>query len=192
MNSVEHKQNLLNKLYEPYKKCIQCPLGFLGRKNVVFGEGNPDAELMIIGEAPGKNEDEKNIPFIGRSGKLLTNILENFNIKRSDIFITNIVKCRPPNNRKPKPVEATTCMSILLRHQINIIQPTIICTLGSTAAENILNTKISLNKICGKIFFYNTIPVIPTYHPAYIVRNPSKISLLTHDIQKTLLYLNKK
>ena len=101
MNVKEFKQQLLDKLYEPYKNCIACPLGSLGRKNVVFGEGNPDATLMFIGEAPGRDEDELNKPFIGKSGQLLNKVLETTEIDRKNVFITNVVKCRPPNNRVP-------------------------------------------------------------------------------------------
>lgn len=120
MNAKMYKQNLLNELYKPYQQCIACPLGSLGRTNVVFGEGNPDAELMFIGEAPGREEDKQGRPFVGRSGQLLNRILELAGIKRPDIFITNIVKCRPPNNRKPLPLEINICKKILLSNQIKI------------------------------------------------------------------------
>src|SRR5437870_4631307 len=123
MNPKTYKQELLDKLYAPYKKCMECPLGNLGRTHVVFGEGNPDADLMFIGEGPGKEEDEQGRPFVGRSGKLLNHIFEIIGIHRKNVFITNIVKCRPPNNRKPLPIESNTCKSILLLNQIKIIRP---------------------------------------------------------------------
>src|SRR5258708_26049278 len=131
MTQKESKQLLLNRLYEPYKKCLMCPLATPTRKSVVFGEGNPDADYMIIGEAPGKDEEEQGIPFVGKSGRFLTKILTQLGINRQDIFITNSVKCRPPNNRKPTTLESKTCKDILLTNQINIIQPKAICTLGS-------------------------------------------------------------
>src|SRR5205823_4093975 len=127
------------ELYKPYKKCLQCPLGTLGRTNVVFGEGNSDADLMLIGEAPGRYEDEQSKPFVGRSGKLLNRTLELVGLKRNDVFITNIVKCRPPNNRKPLPLESTTCKNILLFNQIKIIRPHIICTLGASALQGFID-----------------------------------------------------
>jgi len=184
-----NKNELLEQLYKPYKNCNKCPLANLGRTHVVFGDGNPNAELMIIGEAPGKEEDQENVPFIGRSGKLLTNILTELGVSRKNIFITNTVKCRPPLNRKPTPQESATCTSILLQHQINIIQPKVICTLGSTAIENLLRTKEPLSKLYEKIFYHNDIPIIPSYHPAYIIRNPSQKHLLFNSLQKALFLI---
>ena len=184
MNQKEHKQHLLDQLYEPYKKCLMCPLGTLGRKSVVFGSGNPDAKFMIIGEAPGKDEDEQGIPFVGRSGRFLTKILTNLGIKREDIFITNSVKCRPPNNRKPTLLESKTCKDLLLDHQIKIIQPGAICTLGSAATESLLKKPVKMNEIHGKFLYCNSIVVFPTYHPAYIMRNPKKIDSFIEDLKK--------
>jgi uracil-DNA glycosylase len=183
MNQKETKKLLLQQLYEPYQKCIACPLGTLGRQTVVFGEGNPDAQLMIIGEAPGKDEDEQGRPFIGRSGKLLTKILTSLDIDRKEIFITNSVKCRPPQNRKPTPLEITTCKDLLLTNQIKIVQPTVICTLGSAALESLLKKTIKMSEFRGKQLLFNSIIVIPTYHPSYILRNPKMLDILKNDIQ---------
>lgn len=183
MNQKEKKSILLEKLYEPYKKCLSCPLGFLGRQNVVFGAGNPDAQFMIIGEAPGKDEDEQGIPFVGRSGKFLTKILTSLGIDRNDIFITNIVKCRPPQNRKPKPIESKTCKDILLINQINIIQPKVICTLGSSPIEALLEKSVKISEIHGKQMLFNSIIIIPTYHPAYVMRTRKKLPSFIDDIQ---------
>jgi uracil-DNA glycosylase len=182
MNQKETKYLLLQKLYEPYKKCIACPLGKLGRQTVVFGDGNPDAQLMIIGEAPGKDEDEQGIPFVGRSGKFLTKILTSLGISRKEIFITNSVKCRPPQNRKPTPLESNTCKNILLINQIEIIKPKVICTLGSAAIESLLEKPIKLGDIHGTKLLFNSITVIPTYHPAYVIRTPKKLNLFIKDI----------
>jgi len=183
MNQKKSKALLLQALYEPYKKCIACPLGKLGRQSVVFGQGNPDAKLMIIGEAPGKEEDEHNAPFIGRSGKLLTKALTALGIDRNELFITNSVKCRPPKNRKPTPRETKTCKDILLVNQIKIIQPNVICTLGSTAIEALLEKPVKMNKIHGTKLRFDSTIVIPTYHPAYILRNPKKMDLFLKDLQ---------
>jgi uracil-DNA glycosylase family 4 len=183
MNQRETKALLLQKLYEPYKKCLACPLGTLGRQTVVFGEGNPDAQFMIIGEAPGKDEDEQGIPFVGRSGKFLTKILTSLGINRKDIFITNSVKCRPPQNRKPTPLETKTCKNILLINQIKIIQPKVICTLGSAAIEALLESPVKISEIHGTQLLFDSIPIIPTYHPAYIMRTPKKLPFFINDIQ---------
>ena len=177
------KQQQLDALYAPYKKCTECPLGNLGRINVVFGSGNPDAYLMFIGEAPGKEEDIQNNPFVGRSGQLLNRALNVANINREDVFITNIVKCRPPKNRRPTPQESTTCKNLLLLNQIKIIQPLVICTLGSTAIQELLAMpKLQITDIRGKTQKMDTITIVPTYHPAYILRNPKKLEILINDL----------
>ena len=191
MSDKKQKELLLEKLYEPYKKCILCPLA-IARKSIVFGYGNVDAQFMIIGEAPGKNEDENGIPFTGKSGKFLTTILMDLSINRNDIFITNSVKCRPPNNRKPTSFELETCKNILLINQINIIKPKAICTLGSTATETLLNIPVKMNTVHGKIHFFNKIMVLPTYHPAYVMRTPKKKSEFIEDLQKFFsLFISK-
>jgi DNA polymerase len=191
MNQRETKALLLQKLYEPYKKCLACPLGTLGRQTVVFGEGNPDAQFMIIGEAPGKDEDEQGTPFVGRSGKFLTKILISLGINKNDIFITNIVKCRPPQNRKPMPLESKTCKNLLLINQIKIIKPKVICTLGSTPIESLLEKPIKISKIHGIQILFDSIPVIPTYHPAYIMRTPKKLPFFINDIQTAYSLCNQ-
>lgn len=190
MDAKKNKQQLLDKLYEPYRACMQCPLSSLGRTNIVFGHGNPDAQLMFIGEGPGKDEDEQGIPFVGRSGKLLTATLEDLGIKREDVFITNIVKCRPPNNRKPSPLESTTCKNLLLNKQIHIINPTVICTLGSSATQNIIGREIKITKTRGIPISTKSAIIVPTYHPAYILRNPKKLKNLKEDIQTALSFLS--
>jgi uracil-DNA glycosylase family 4 len=183
MNQKESKSLLLQKLYEPYKKCLSCPLGILGRQNVIFGDGNPDAKLMIIGEAPGKDEDVQGVPFIGRSGKFLTKILTSLGIDRKELFITNSVKCRPPQNRKPTTLESKTCKDILLINQIKIINPKVICTLGSAAIEALLERPVKMHEIHGTQLFFDSIIIIPTYHPAYVLRNPKKVDLFIKDLQ---------
>lgn len=186
------KQALLDALYSPYKNCVMCPLGSLGRTNVVFGEGNPNAQLLIIGEGPGKNEDLLARPFIGRSGQLLTKALNQVGITREDVYITNIVKCRPPSNRAPLATEAAICTSLLLEKQIKIIKPKVICTLGSSATNTLLQTVTPITMIRGTTQTYQSIPVIPTYHPAYILRNQKELIKLTLDLEKALEITNKE
>lgn len=186
MTTKESKQEQLNKLYEQYKQCVHCPLGRTDEHSFIFGTGNPDARFMIIGEAPGKNEEEQGLPFVGRSGQLLTKTLNSLNISRSEIFITNIVKCRPQNNRTPAIKEVAAYKDLLLK-QIAIIQPASICTLGSTATYALLTTKKKITELRGSIDHYNLSTIIPTYHPAYILRNSSKISIFTQDIQKAFI-----
>ncbi len=193
MDAKKYKQQLLNKLYAPYQKCLECPLGFLGRINVVFGEGNPDADFMFIGEAPGKDEDIQGRPFVGRSGQLLNKVLELIGMQRPNLFITNIVKCRPPGNRKPTPEESNTCKKLLLKKQIKIISPKIICTLGAASLQALLEDyTIKISKVRGKLTSWENIPVLPTYHPAYILRNPKELQTLVNDIKKAHKYLHKQ
>lgn len=184
MDIKKYKQTLLEKLYEPYKSCKACPLGNLGRKNIVFGEGNPNAQLMFIGEGPGREEDILGKPFVGRSGKLLDKIMELAQLKRTDVFISNIVKCRPPNNRKPLPIESKTCENLLLSKQIKIIRPNVICTLGSSALETLIKQEVKITKMRGKAIAYNDITILPTYHPAYILRNRRELESFIYDIQQ--------
>lgn len=179
-----NKQALLNELYAPYQKCIKCPLGNQGRTRVVFGAGDPDAAIFLIGEGPGAQEDAQGIPFVGKAGQLLNKALEAVNINRTDIFISNIVKCRPPDNRKPFPYESKICKNILLLKQIQIVRPKIICTLGASALEGLLEKKISITLERGKNIDFNDIIIVPTFHPAYILRNPKALEIFIADLAK--------
>ncbi len=161
--------------------CVKCPLGFT-RTKFVFGVGNPKATLMIIGEAPGADEDAQGEPFVGRAGQLLNKILEAINFKRSDVYICNILKCRPPNNRKPMPEESEACKPYL-KKQIDLIKPKIILCLGLTAAENLLGTKESMGKLRGQVMEYEGVPVMITYHPAALLRNPNWKRPAWEDVQ---------
>jgi len=176
------KKLLLDQLYEPYRHCTACPLGNLGRTQVVFGEGSLDAKIMFIGEGPGQQEDEQGRPFVGRSGKLLNRVLETAGLKRADVYIANIVKCRPPNNRKPFPNESKTCKQLLLLKQIGIIKPQVICTLGAAALEGLLEQPIKITQVRGRPIELGKITIIPTYHPAYILRNAKELPQLLGDI----------
>lgn len=148
---------------------------------MVFGEGNPDASVLFIGEAPGREEDLQGRPFVGRSGKLLDRVIQLVGSKRDEVYITNVVKIRPPNNRKPSPQEILAGKQLLL-NQIKIIRPHAICTLGSSALEGLLGHPIKITAMRGKKIDWNGIPVIPTYHPAYILRNPEELQALVDDI----------
>lgn len=192
MDIKKFKQQLLDKLYAPYQKCTMCPLGTLGRTHVVFGEGNPDARAIFVGEGPGREEDLQGKPFVGRSGKLLTRTLHHFGVERSEVFITNIVKCRPPNNRAPTILEATTCKNLLLDKQIKIIRPRLICTLGGSALQSLLGKDLKITKARGKLLPWNDIIVIPCYHPAYILRNPKELTTFVADIKLVIDNMKQK
>ncbi len=164
------KSDNLEDLYSQIKDCQKCPLG-LTRKNFVFGSGNPKADIMFIGEAPGADEDEQGLPFVGRAGQLLTKIIESIALKRSDVYICNILKCRPPKNRKPLISETDECEPYLFK-QIEIIKPKFIIALGLTSAETLLKKKVKMSEIEGKIIDYKSTKMLVTYHPAALLRNP--------------------
>lgn len=160
----------LVELNEQICTCMQCPLGHT-RTNFVFGSGNPNADIMIVGEAPGADEDEQGLPFVGRAGQLLTKILEAIELSRDEVYICNILKCRPPNNRKPLAGETDQCEPYLWK-QIEIVQPKLILALGLTAANTLLKNKESMTNLRGKIHDYHGIRTLVTYHPAALLRNP--------------------
>lgn len=151
--------------------CMKCPLGDT-RKNFVFGIGNPNADVLVLGEGPGAEEDEQGIPFVGRAGKLLNDILKAIKFERDEVYIANIVKCRPPGNRAPTPVEMNTCMPYLIK-QIELINPKLILCVGLTAAHGLLHNNDSLTNLRGKVFEYDDRKVMVTYHPAALLRNPN-------------------
>ena len=150
--------------------CMKCPLGAT-RTNFVFGSGNPNADIMVIGEAPGADEDEQGLPFVGRAGQLLTKILESIEMPREQVYICNILKCRPPNNRKPLASETDQCEPYLWK-QIELIKPKFILALGLTAANTLLKNKESMTQLRGRVHDYQGIRTIVTYHPAALLRNP--------------------
>ena len=151
-------------------ECTQCALGKT-RTKFVFGSGNPEAGIMFVGEAPGAEEDRQGLPFVGEAGRLLTRIIEAIQLEREEVYICNVLKCRPPNNRDPRPEEVQTCEPYLKR-QIEIIQPKVICSLGRFATQTLLRTTESMGRLRGRTHEYEGIPVIPTYHPAALLRNP--------------------
>jgi len=151
--------------------CMKCPLGDT-RKNFVFGSGNSHSDVLILGEGPGADEDEQGLPFVGRSGKLLTDILKAIKFEREQVYIANIVKCRPPGNRTPYPEEMECCMPYL-RKQIELIDPKVILCVGLTAAQGLLKKKDALGKMRGQVFEFEGRKVMVTYHPAALLRNPN-------------------
>jgi DNA polymerase len=153
--------------------CTRCKLHTLGRTQVVFGVGNPNADLMFVGEAPGADEDVQGIPFVGRAGQLLTDIIEKgLKMPRSEVYIANVIKCRPPQNRNPEPDEIDTCEPFLFR-QIDVIKPRVIVALGKFGAQTLLRTLEPISRLRGRVFEYRGAKLIPTFHPAYLLRNPS-------------------
>lgn len=183
-NEKTTKKQQLEHLYNLFNNCTQCPLGSLGRKNVVFGSGNPESKIVFVGEAPGAQEDAQGKPFVGRSGQLLTKALQCCGINREDIYITNIVKCGPPLNRTPTRNEIMTCTDLLLKKQLSIIKPELICTLGTTAFNYFCGTSHTISQSRGKIFTTNEFHVLPTYHPAYLLRNPKMLPIFVDDLKK--------
>ena len=163
--------------------CTRCKLHTLGRKQVVFGVGNPDADLMFVGEAPGADEDQQGEPFVGRAGQLLTKIIEAIGLRREDVYIANVIKCRPPGNRNPEGDEVERCEPFLFR-QIDAIKPRVIVALGKFAAQSLLKTTDPITRLRGRTFTYRGATLIPTFHPAYLLRNPASKRDVWEDMKK--------
>jgi uracil-DNA glycosylase family 4 len=171
-------------------ECMRCPLCCEARHTIVHSEGHPKARLMFVGEAPGADEDASGRPFVGRAGQLLNKIIEAIGLKREDVFIGNVNRCRPLNNRTPTTAEAATCKPFLLR-EIAIVRPDVIVVLGNTAMKNLLDTKEGITKLRGKFQDYKGIKVMPTFHPAYLLRDPSKKRETWEDMKTIRDYLAK-
>ncbi|MBZ0270276.1 uracil-DNA glycosylase, partial [bacterium] len=171
----------LGELHDAFGECHRCELGGT-RKNFVFGVGSKDARVMFIGEAPGRDEDLQGEPFVGAAGQLLNRILEAIGFTREDVYIANILKCRPPGNRDPQPTEIASCEPIL-RRQIEIIRPLVLCTLGAFAARTLLNVNTGISRLRGRVHDYRGVPLVPTYHPAALLRNPSWKRPTWEDVQ---------
>ena len=167
--------------------CTRCPL-HRTRRNLVFGEGSAGAKLVFVGEAPGEEEDNQGRPFVGRAGQLLTKIISAMGLKREEVYICNILKCRPPGNRNPKEDEIATCEPFLLK-QLEAINPEVICALGTFAAKTLLRTESPISAIRGKFHDYHGRKLMPTYHPAYLLRNPDAKKLVWDDVQKIMKIL---
>jgi uracil-DNA glycosylase family 4 len=168
--------------------CKRCKL-HRTRRTIVFGEGNEKASLMLIGEAPGYDEDIQGKPFVGKAGQLLTKILQSIHLPREEVYITNIIKCRPPQNRNPEPEEIQSCNPFLVK-QITAVQPKIICALGSFSAQTLLKTNTKITGLRGRFFDLEGIKVIPTYHPAFLLRNPDRKRDVWEDVKKIAEWLN--
>lgn len=169
--------------------CTRCPL-YAEREQIVHSTGNLNAELMFVGEAPGKDEDEQGFPFVGRAGQLLTKIIESIGMSREDVFIGNINRCRPPGNRAPEPVETAMCRPFLLR-EVAVVKPKVIVVLGATAAHNLLQTKTPISKLRGNFQEYLGVKVMPTFHPAYLLRDPHKKREVWEDMKKVREFLQQ-
>lgn len=172
---------LLEEIRPAVESCTKCGLAST-RTNVVFGQGNPHAKLVFIGEAPGADEDAQGLAFVGRAGQLLTRIIESIDLKRSDVFICNILKCRPPGNRAPTSIEIESCIPYLMK-QLEAIRPSIICALGNSAAQTLLNTKSPMNRMRGRFHDFGDAVLMPTYHPAALLRNPQYKRGVWEDVQ---------
>ena len=173
------------------KVCVKCGELSRCRHSVVFGVGSPHAEIMFVGEAPGHDEDMQGEPFVGRAGELLTKIIVAMGFKREDVYIANVLKCRPPQNRTPLPDEITNCLPYLLS-QIELIQPRIIVALGATAVRSLLDVQLGITKMRGHWYSFRDIPIMPTFHPAYLLRNPPAKKEVWEDMKAVLQKLGRE
>lgn len=170
--------------------CTRCKLHKAGRKQIVFGVGNPKAELMFIGEGPGAQEDQEGVPFVGEAGQLLTKIIEAMGFRRDEVYIANIVKCRPPNNRDPEPDEVLSCEPFL-KKQIETVGPQLVVTLGKYASQTLLRTTTPITRLRGNWGTYAGIPVMPTFHPAYLLRSPHEKRPVWQDMQAVVARMGR-
>lgn len=182
LSSARAKRDVLIELKSKVVRCEQCYELASARKNVVFGAGNADAGLCFVGEAPGFEEDKQGLPFVGKAGQLLTKIIESIGLTRKQVFICNVLKCRPPKNRNPVPSEVISCEPYLIK-QLEIIQPKVICALGKFAAQTLLKTDTPISKLRGLVKDYHGIKLVPTFHPAYLLRNPADKRLVWRDMK---------
>lgn len=177
----------LSDLIDRMASCTRCGL-HRTRTNIVFGEGNPSSRLMFVGEGPGRDEDLQGRPFVGRAGMLLTKIIEAMGLKRADVYIANIVKCRPPGNRNPEPDEISECLPYLEK-QVEIIEPEIICSLGNVATQTLTGMRSGISSMRGRFYDYRGVKLIPTFHPAACLRKPETKRLVWEDIKKVMQFL---
>ena len=185
--TAQRQNETLEQIREDLGDCHRCRLA-AGRHTIVFGQGNPHAELVFVGEGPGADEDAQGLPFVGRAGRLLNRMIELAGMKREEVYICNIVKCRPPNNRTPLPDEIETCSPFLLR-QIRTIKPRLVCCLGAPAVKTLLGVKEGITKIRGRLYDFQGTKALPTFHPAYILRNPREEKILREDFQTIVEFL---
>jgi uracil-DNA glycosylase family 4 len=188
---VAERAAALHAIQEEIGDCTRCPLAYAGRRKIVFGDGSPAARLMFVGEGPGADEDAQGVPFVGKAGQLLNNMIAAMGLKREEVYIANIVKCRPPGNRVPEPVEANTCSQFLLR-QIDVVQPEVIVALGATAAMYLLGVKQSLSSLRGHWHTCRGAKLVVTYHPAFLLRDPRQKVEAWKDLQMVMGELGLK
>ncbi len=179
----------LEEVREELGECTRCKL-HTGRTQIVFGVGNPHAKLVFVGEAPGADEDAQGEPFVGRAGQLLTKIIQAMGMQREDVYICNIIKCRPPNNRTPEADEILACSPFLLK-QLRVIGPAFICALGGPATQTLLQTKEPITRLRGKFYDFHGIPLLPTFHPAFLLRNPHEKKTVWEDMKLLLREMQK-
>jgi uracil-DNA glycosylase len=184
-------QEALAMIREDLGDCTRCKLHGLGRTQIVFGVGNQSAELMFVGEAPGADEDIQGEPFVGRAGQLLTKMIEAMGFKRSEVYIANVLKCRPPSNRNPEPDEIEQCEPFLFR-QIASIQPKVIIALGAFAARTLLKTQDPISRMRGRVYEYRGAKLIPTFHPSFLLRSPAYKREAWDDLKKALAVLERR
>jgi len=178
---TNNKIEQLDTIRKEVEECESCGLSKT-RNMVVFGTGNPNAKIMFVGEAPGEEEDKQGKPFVGKAGNLLTKMIEAINLSRDEVFIANVLKCRPPDNRNPKPEEVSACDHFLIR-QIKSVNPLVLCALGTHAAHTLLKSSESIGRLRGKFYDYHGVPLLPTYHPSFLLRSPSYKKLAWEDLQ---------
>jgi DNA polymerase len=186
-----HKAEALAAIKEDIGDCTRCPLAYAGRRTIVFGDGDANARLMFVGEGPGADEDTSGIPFVGKAGQLLNNMIQAMGLKREQVYIANIVKCRPPANRVPEPVEANTCNQFLLQ-QIDVVLPLVVVALGATAAMYLLGVKQSLSALRGRWHRCRGAKLVVTYHPAFLLRDPRMKSEAWKDLQMVMAEMGLK
>ena len=180
----------LQELADSLHNCQRCPLAKLGRRQVVFGVGNPHASVMFVGEAPGFHEDQKGEPFVGAAGQLLNDLLESAGLSRADIYIANVIKCRPPNNRDPEPQEVETCKPFLLQ-QIAMIRPKLVCSLGNWATQTLLERKVGITRVRGQAFYLKEFVLFPLLNPAAALHQGTMLQPLREDFQKLREFLDR-
>lgn len=173
LDTLESRRMRLLTVYNEVKQCTRCVELVENRTKTVFGAGNACARLMFVGEAPGRDEDQQGLPFVGKAGQLLTKMIESIGLDRNAVFIANVLKCRPPENRNPLPEEILNCESYLIQ-QLDIIQPVIICALGTFASRTLLKSEETISRLRGQFHDYRGIRLLPTFHPAYLLRNPAE------------------
>ena len=185
------KASALEAVREWIGDCTRCPLAYAGRRKIVFGDGDPNARLMFVGEGPGAEEDEQGLPFVGKSGQLLNNMIGAMGLRREDVYVANVVKCRPPANRAPEWIEASTCTQFLVQ-QMDIVQPQYVVALGTTAAAYVLGVKQSLASLRGRFHEVRGAKLVVTYHPAFLLRDPRQKGEAWKDLQMVMAAMGLK